>query len=71
MLLRLPEAEFNPIRTQRYVKKYYDKLEAYPREKTIESFSAEVIGFEELWDIIIETLPRRGYRTRKKAISVK
>lgn len=70
MLLRLPEAEFNPIRTQRYVKKYYEKLEAYPREKTIENFSAEVIGFEELWDIIIQTLPRKGYRIRKKAISV-
>lgn len=64
MLLKLPEAEYNPIRTNRYVKKYYERLIQFPREKTIETFSAEVIDFEELWNIIIDILPSKGYKAR-------
>lgn len=66
MLLKLPEGEYHPTRTNRYVKRYLEKLANYPREITIENFSPEIIDFTTLWEIIIDQLPQKGYKSRRK-----
>lgn len=56
MLLKLPEAEYHPIRTERYVAKYEKKLLENPLEILLKSVDVEIIPFENLWEIIIEIL---------------
>lgn len=56
MLLKLPEAEYHPLRTERYVKKYEKKLKENPFEISLKSIDVEIIPYEHLWEIIIEIL---------------
>jgi hypothetical protein len=56
MLLKIPEAEYHPIRTARYVSKYEKKLLQNPLEILLKSVDVEIIPFENLWEIIIEIL---------------
>jgi len=56
MLLKLPEAEYHPLRTERYVKKYEKKLRENPFEVSLKSIDVEIIPYEQLWEIIIEIL---------------
>ena len=56
MLLKLPEAEYHPLRTERYVKKYEAKLEENPFQISLKSIDVEIIPYEQLWEIIIEIL---------------
>lgn len=56
MCLKLPEAEYNPIRTKRYVKKYWDRLLENPFELSLQSTEVEIIPYEQLWEMIIETI---------------
>ena len=58
MLLKLPEAEYHPIRTKRYVAKYEKKLLATPYEVSLKDVSVEIIPYEYLWEIIIATLEK-------------
>ena len=63
MLLKLPEAEYHPLRTERYVKKYEKKLRENPLQISLKSIDVEIIPYEDLWDIIIEIL---GKQSKKK-----
>jgi len=56
MLLKLPEAEYHPIRTKRYVAKYEKKLAENPFEISMKEIAIEIIPYEQLWDIIMEIL---------------
>ena len=56
MLLKIPDAEYHPIRTVRYVSKYEKKLKANPLEILLKSVDVEIIPFENLWEIIIDIL---------------
>jgi hypothetical protein len=56
MLLKIPDAEYHPIRTARYVSKYEKKLKANPLEVLLKSVNVEIIPFENLWEIIIDIL---------------
>jgi len=59
MLLKLPEAEYNPIRTKRYVSKYWKKLKENPLEISMQSTEVEIIPYEHLWEIVIEIISRK------------
>lgn len=63
MLLKLPEAEYHPLRTERYVKKYEKKLRETPFEISLKTIDVEIIPFEHLWEIIIDIL---GLNLKKK-----
>ena len=70
MLLQIPKAEFNPIRTERYTKDLYAKLQTVPLELSDQPMEVEIIPYEDLWEIILKLLERnskikRG-RPRKK-----
>ncbi len=56
MLLKLPEAEYHPLRTERYVAKYVKKLKENPFEVSMKELAIEIIPYEHLWDIIMEIL---------------
>ena len=56
MLLKIPEAEFHPLRTIRYVKKYEQKLKENPFEISLKEIDVEIIPYEHLWEIILEIL---------------
>lgn len=56
MLLKLPEAEYHPLRTERYVAKYAKKLAENPFEVSMKEIAIEIIPYEHLWNIILEIL---------------
>lgn len=56
MLLKLPEADYNPIRTKRYVAKYHQRLLARPLELSMQSSMVEILPYEHLWDIVLELI---------------
>lgn len=58
MLLKIPEAEYHPLRTIRYVKKYEQKLRENPFEVSMKDVDVEIIPYEQLWEIILEILER-------------
>jgi len=62
MLLKLPEAEYHPLRTIRYVTKYENKLRETPFEISLKAVDVEIIPYEHLWEIIIDIL----YKNVKK-----
>ena len=64
MLLKLPEAEYHPLRTERYVKKYEKKLRENPFKISFKSIDVEIIPYEDLWDIIIEILGRQSKKKK-------
>lgn len=66
MLLKLPEAEYHPIRTKRYVAKYERKLLENPFEVSLKELAVEIIPYEELWDIIINILNENIKKKRMK-----
>ena len=56
MLLKLPEAQYHPLRTKRYVTKYEKKLAENPFEISMKEIAIEIIPYEHLWNIIMEIL---------------
>jgi len=66
MLLKLPEAEYHPIRTVRYVTKYEKKLRENPLEILLKTVDVEIIPFEHLWEIIIEILGFNAKNVKSK-----
>ncbi len=58
MLAKLPDADYHPIRWQRYVKKFRDRLDEHPFELSYHNLDLEVIPFETLYDLVVEMLER-------------
>ena len=56
MLLKLPEADYHPLRTERYVAKYAKKLAENPFEISMKEIAIEIIPYEDLWNITMEIL---------------
>ena len=56
MLLKLPEADYNPLRTKRYVSKYWKKLQENPLEVNLQSAEVEIIPYEQLWEFVIDII---------------
>jgi hypothetical protein len=66
MLLKLPEAEYHPLRTKRYVAKYEKKLAENPFEISMKEIAIEIIPYEHLWDIIMEILNKNLVKKNSK-----
>jgi hypothetical protein len=56
MLLQIPKADFNRIRTERYAEKYVDKLNSVPLSVSTQSAEVEFFPYEDLWEITLEML---------------
>ncbi len=59
MLAKLPDADYHPIRWERYVKKYRQRLEEHPFELSYHNLDLEVIPFETLYDLVVEMLEKQ------------
>lgn len=68
MLMKLPEAEYHQERTQRYVKKYYERLINTPRTINTLFFDPEIIPYEDLWDAILELLRNHKLQTLSRKL---
>jgi len=64
MLAKLPDADYHPIRWQRYVEKYRKRLDDHPFELSYHNLDLEVIPFETLYDLVIEMLEQQNGRKR-------
>ena len=56
MLLQIPKADFNRIRTERYAEKYVEKLNSVPLSVSTQSAEVEFFPYEDLWEITLEML---------------
>ncbi len=58
MILKIPDANWHPLRVQRHVEKYYKRLIATPMEISDQSAEVEIIPYEHLWELVLEILER-------------
>lgn len=56
MLLQMPRADFNRMRTVRYAEPYLKKLNAMPLHLSAQSIEVEIIPYEALWDMTLDLL---------------
>lgn len=56
MLLQIPRADFNRIRTERYAEKHKNKLSLVPMNMATQGVEVEIIPYEDLWEIVLELL---------------
>lgn len=56
MLLQMPKADFNRIRTQRYASPYLEKLKSVPLNVASQGIEVEIVPYEDLWDMVVELL---------------
>lgn len=58
MILKMPEADYHPKRTARYVSKYKKILHANPARLAINQTDTEIIPYEDLWEMIEEVMEK-------------
>lgn len=56
MLLQMPKANFNRIRTERYAAKYREKLALVPLNVASQGVEVEIVPYEDLWEIVLDML---------------
>lgn len=56
MLLQLPHARFNRVAAIRKARKYFDKLKEVPLEVAKQGSEIEIVPYELLWKLVIESL---------------
>ena len=59
MLLKLPEADYHPIRVARYTEKLKTRLELTPMNVSEQFYEIEIIPYEHLWDLVIDLLDKQ------------
>ena len=56
MLLQIPKQHFHRVAVQRHTKTLLSKLKAMPLEKANQSFEIEIIPYNDLWKMALESL---------------
>lgn len=64
MLLQIPNSNFHRGGVERRAKRYYDQLKASPLEIAKQAHEIEIIPYEDLWEIVLESLSPRFYYLR-------
>ena len=65
MLLTIPENHFHKAAVVRKAEKYLQKMKQFPQNLTGQAFEIEVIPFEDMWEIALNTLENTHRRTRR------
>ena len=65
MLLTIPAASFHLAGVSRLSQKYLDQLKASPLEEANQAYKIEIIPYEELWDLVLETLDNSFHQAKK------
>ena len=58
MLLCIPKADFNRKRTERYAKRFRDKLKEKPLYLAEQGIEVEIIPYEKLWELTLSLLEK-------------
>jgi hypothetical protein len=66
MLLQIPAASFHRVAVERKASRYYEKLINTPLEVANQSHEIEIIPYEELWEMVLNTLQSKFPRKRRK-----
>lgn len=64
MLLQIPKASFHRVAVERKAEKYLEKLKDYPLNLSSQSHEIEIIPFEMLWNLVIETMDNSFHKPR-------
>lgn len=56
MFIKMVEADFNRIRTERYVEPLWQKLQEVPIHVAEQGIEVEIIPYEDLWPMVLEML---------------
>ena len=67
MFLKIPESNYNRIALERNTKDLFKKLKTKPLEVASKPIEMEIIPFEMLWKMVLESLDRKLMRDRKGA----
>ena len=66
MFLKIPESNYNRIALQRNTKDLFKKLKTKPLEVASKPIEMEIIPFEMLWEMVLESLDRKLARKRNR-----
>lgn len=69
MIAKISEANFNRIALERRTKNLYKKLQSKPLEVSEQPIEMEIVPFEMLWEMVLDSLDRRP--TNRKKVSYK
>jgi len=64
-LLQVSISDFHRIGVERRAKKYIDQLNSIPLEVSNQPHEVEIIPYEDLWQIIMDSLETKFYKTRR------
>ncbi|MBK6933347.1 MAG: hypothetical protein IPH12_21750 [Saprospirales bacterium] len=67
MLVQIPEAAFHREAASRKAGRYLEQLGEMPLEIANQPHEIEIIPYEDLWAMILDTLPDQRARHHKKA----
>lgn len=65
MLLSIPQANFHKVAVERKSKNYFEKLKSTPLQEANQTYKIEIIPYETLWEMVINTLGNKSYVPRK------
>ncbi|MDX2135077.1 MAG: hypothetical protein SFV52_09830 [Saprospiraceae bacterium] len=66
MLLLIPEGNFHRENVARKTAKYFKMLDRVPIEVANQTYEVEIIPYEHLWEMAVDTLDLRLYRSKVK-----
>ena len=61
MLMKIPLANFHPVRVRSHTKVLWKKLQDAPLTISEQSYEVEIIPYEDLWELVLEILETRRF----------
>ena len=65
MLLHIPKANFHKAAVLRQASGYFGKLQAFPIEISNQAYEVEIIPYEDLWEMAVQSLENKFFRQRR------
>ena len=62
MLLQIPACSFHKAAVERKTAKFLNRLKGMPLDVAKQSHEIEIIPYEELWELVIDSLENKFYR---------
>ena len=69
MLLQIPKASFHKAAVIRKSEKYLERLRDYPLNLSSQSHEIEIIPFEALWELVMQTMDNKFHKARNTGMS--
>lgn len=64
MLLKLNEAQFHKAGAMRKANSYLEKLKAHPLEISLQTSEVEIVPYEDLWTLVLDTVDNKFVKTK-------